>query len=373
MKPVTKDGLDSDTFPCSPSAQETFQQHSSMLQALRHRKHGLVEVPEARRLQKAFGLRLLIGQSPVFRTIVQQLPTLARCPASVLILGETGTGKELCARALHYLSPRAAQPFVPVNCGAIPQELMENQLFGHVAGAFTGATTTHKGVVDEAEGGTLFLDEIDSLPPLAQVKLLRLVQEHEYRPLGAARNKSANLRIIAATNGNLDDAVQRGAFRQDLYYRLKVLVLTLPPLRQRPEDIPILAQHFLDHYAAEFAKPTKRFSSDALQALLTYEWPGNVRELEHTIERAVALSDDATVDAAALAVPGYDKPSTQESFHTAKVRAVARFEKAYLQQILSLHQGNITKAAQAAQKNRRAFWQLVRKHGIRAHDFKLKD
>jgi len=321
-------------------------------------------------VQETLSLQMLVGQSDVFQAVVQQIPTLARCEASVLLLGETGTGKELCARAIHYLSPRASQPFVPVNCGAIPPDLVENELFGHAPGAFTGATTLQKGILDEADGGTLFLDEIDSLPLLAQVKLLRFLQEHAYRPLGAAKSKVANFRIITATNGNLEEKVRCGAFRQDLYYRLKVLVLELPPLRQRIEDIPMLAQHFLEKYAAEFDTSARHFSADALQALLTYEWPGNVRELEHLIECAAALSDHTVVDAPALKVPGRDEPAYHESFHDAKVRAVAQFEKSYLQRVLAAHQGNITQAARTAQKHRRAFWQLLRKYGINAEDFK---
>jgi transcriptional regulator with PAS, ATPase and Fis domain len=317
-------------LPIETRYQEALQQQGSILRLLRHQKRTREEDLQAQQPQKAFGLRLLVGHSPVFKAVIQQIPTLARCPASVLLLGETGTGKELCARAIHYLSARAQQPFVPVNCGAIPQDLMENELFGHVQGTFTGATASQRGVLNEAEGGTLFLDEIDCLPLLAQVKLLRLLQEREYRPLGAAKSKQVDLRIIAAMNGNLDDAVRRGAFRQDLYYRLKVLVLELPPLRQRQEDIPMLAQHFLEKYAAEFDKAATHFSEDALQALLSYEWPGNVRELEHLIERSVALSDRVVLDATALAVPGHDKPFQQESFHAAKARAVAQFEKAYL-------------------------------------------
>ncbi len=373
VEPKTREGIEVDPEVQPPPLQDSRDRQSSMFQTLRHRKPMLDEIPEAQRVLESFGLRVLVGQSPVFRAVVQQISTFARCPASILLLGETGTGKELCARALHYLSARASGPFVPVNCGAIPQDLMENELFGHVAGAFTGATTSHPGVLGEAEGGTLFLDEIEGLSLLAQVKLLRFVQEHEYRPLGATKRRAANVRLIAATNGNLEDAVRQGAFRQDLYYRLKVLVLELPPLRQRREDIPLLAQYFLDKYAAEFNRPAKHLSADALQVLLRYEWPGNVRELEHLIERAVALSDQAMLDASMLAVPGSEKVLPQESFHAAKAKAVARFEKMYLQQILTAHHGNITKAAQIAQKNRRAFWQLLRKHGLHVQNPKGAD
>jgi two-component system response regulator GlrR len=186
---------------------------------------------------------------------------VAQTDAKVLISGETGTGKEICARTIHYLSPRARKPFVPVNCGAIPMDLVENELFGHVRGAFTGASTTRPGLIHEAEGGTLFLDEVDSLPPIAQVKLLRFLQEGQYRPLGSTTTLGADVRVIAASNADLEAALQSGKLRQDLYYRLNTIALTLPPLRERLEDITILARHFLAKYATEFKRPSKDFSA----------------------------------------------------------------------------------------------------------------
>src|SRR5262245_32736137 len=216
----------------APVIRETSEIALSLPHAQRHRQPQRTGTMEERDLLHKLGLRLMVGHSPALLSVAQQIPKVAHCEASVLLLGETGTGKELCARAIHYLSGRAQNPFVPVNCGAIPSELVENELFGHVPGAFTGASATQKGLIEEAEGGTLFLDEIDSLPLLAQVKLLRFLQNREYRPLGATKGKQANLRIMAATNCNLENAVRDGTFRQDLYYRLHVLTLVLPPLRQ---------------------------------------------------------------------------------------------------------------------------------------------
>ncbi len=203
-------------------------------------------------LKAKIGMKLLVGQAQSFLAEIRKIPLLASCDSRVLILGETGTGKELFARAIHYLSPRMRHPFVPVNCGAIPAELVENELFGHIKGAFTSATTSMLGLIPEAEGGTLFHDEIDCLPLLAQTKLLRFLQEGEYRPLGLARSRRADVRVIAASNINLEDAVKQGKLRQDLYYRLNIVSLNLPPLRQRREDIPLLADHFLNEFAHEF-------------------------------------------------------------------------------------------------------------------------
>src|SRR5215813_11685330 len=202
-------------------------------------------------LKSEFGLKQLLGQNSGFRLQVEKIPLIAACDANVLIEGETGTGKELYARAIHYCSPRAARPFVPVNCGAIPVELIENELFGHQRGAFTGATSLQKGLIEEATGGTLFLDEIDCLPALAQVKLLRFLQEKEYRPLGSTKLRRADVRIIAASNVNLEEALASGKLRQDLYYRLNILSLTLAPLRERRDDIPLLARHFARKYTSE--------------------------------------------------------------------------------------------------------------------------
>jgi DNA-binding NtrC family response regulator len=322
-------------------------------------------------LKAELGLKQLIGQSAVFLAQVDKIPLVAKCAANVLIAGETGTGKELYARAIHYCSARTSRPFMPVNCGAIPVELVENELFGHQRGAFTSASTLQPGLIEEADGGTLFLDEIDCLPVMAQVKLLRFLQDKEYRPLGSTRMRRVDVRIIAASNLNLEEAVALGKVRQDLYYRLNVVSLTLPPLRERREDIPLLAHHFLDKYAGEFDKEIVAFSPDALELLIAYSWPGNVRELEHVIERAIVLSPGPVIHGSDLVTssmqPAGGRP---ESLQQAKAKEIARFEKSYVQGLLSACRGNITKAAQAAQKNRRSFWQLIQKYQIDVDKFK---
>jgi len=317
-------------------------------------------------LKEQLGLKELIGESDAFRMVIKNIPRIARCDASVMISGETGTGKELCARAIHYLSPRAHQAFIPVNCGAIPTELVENELFGHERGAFTTAIGAQSGLIAEADGGTLFLDEIDCLPLLAQVKLLRFLQEKEYRPLGSAKTKRADVRVIAAANVDCDEAVRNGRLRQDLYYRLNVIPLRLPSLRERREDIPLLARHFLAKYAAKFNQPTLSFSRNGMELLLNYEWPGNVRELEHLVERAVALAEREVIEGDDLNLPDNGINTYPSSFCEAK----ARFERAYVEDLLLAHHGNITKAAQAAHKNRRAFWELIRRHQIDVNRFK---
>jgi DNA-binding NtrC family response regulator len=321
-------------------------------------------------LKEKLGLKQLIGESNAFQTQIKKIPLVAKCDASVLLTGETGTGKELCARAIHYLSGRARGPFVPVNCGAIPVDLVENELFGHDRGAYTGAASSAQGIIQEADGGTIFFDEIDCLPLLSQTKLLRFLQEKEYRPLGAAKVRKSNVRVIAATNSNLEAAVNDGRLRQDLYYRLNIIPLMLPPLRERQEDILLLARHFLSGYATEFSKNVTDFSAEAMQALLFYHWPGNVRELEHVIQRAVVLCDEACIQGKDIHIQNWEAPEAPEPFYQLKTRMVAQFEKNYIQQLLRSCQGNITRAAQVAQKNRRAFWQLIKKHRIDVRTFK---
>lgn len=319
-------------------------------------------------------LRRIIGKNPTFLAETRKIPLLARCDVSVLICGETGTGKEVVARAIHYLSPRAKNSFLPVNCGAIPPDLMENELFGHERGAFTGATYASTGLVKEADGGTLFLDEIDSMPPFAQVKLLRFLQEKEFRRLGSTRVRHSDVRVIAATNANVEEAMQTGNLRADLYYRLNVVPIKLPPLRERREDIPLLAHHFLHRFARELGRPARKFSPQAMEALLHHDWPGNVRELEHAVQRAVVLAEHQSLlrNTAAL-LPEAHEESKPRCFKEAKAQVISRFERGYLEEALTAHNGNISHAARAAQKNRRAFWELIRKHRIDVERFKTND
>ena len=322
------------------------------------------------RLKKKLGLKQLVGESLLFLDEIKKIPTIAKCDANVLISGETGTGKELCARAIHYLSPRAGKPFIPFNCGTIPTELMENELFGHVQGAFTGASTTQPGLIGAADGGTMFLDDIDGLPATSQAKLLRFLQEKEYRQLGSAKMFQADVRVIAATNIQLEAAVDAGKLRQDLYYRLNVLPLTLPALRDRREDVPLLAGHFLNKYAVAFKKNITGFTSGAMKMLMFYDWPGNVRELEHMVERSVLFCEHTVIRGNDIILPHQKKPACKASFKEAKAIVINEFERNYLEKLLIAYQGNITRAARDAQKNRRAFWQLIRKHRIDVQTFK---
>jgi len=331
---------------------------------MRLTEHARESDSAVRSLKDRLGLKQFIGESGVLMQEVAKIPKLAQCDATVLITGETGTGKEMVARAIHYLSPRAKQPFIPINCGAIPVELMENELFGHEAGAFTGAISAIPGMIHDADGGSLFLDEIDSLTPAAQVKVLRFLQDKEYRPLGSRKVCQADVRIIAASNVNFDEAVRLGRFRADLYYRLSVLPICLPPLRRRKEDIPLLARHLLAKYSPESAEAIKLFSPAALEKLICYDWPGNVRELENVIQRAAILSTHGSITSEDICLPASAPAPSEASFQSLKARAVAEFEVSYIRQLLATSGGNITKAASSAKKNRRAFWQLMRKHRI---------
>jgi DNA-binding NtrC family response regulator len=333
--------------------------------ACRLRREG--EPPErrlARRLKEKVGLRSLVGESPAFVAEIGKIPRVARCDVGVLISGETGTGKELVARAIHYLSRRSKGPFVPVNCGAIPVDLVENELFGHERSAYTGADSARSGLLEEADGGTLFLDEVDSLAPVAQVKLLRFLQDKELRRLGSTKVRRSDLRVIAATNADVETALEGGRLRRDLYYRLNVVPLTLPPLRRRPEDVPLLARHFLARYGAELGRPDAELSDEAMHALSVHDWPGNVRELEHVIQRALVLSPPGTIGPGEALLSENGDRGRPTSFKDAKARVVARFEKGYLERALAAHGGNISRAARSAEKHRRAFFELIRKHGI---------
>ena len=320
-------------------------------------------------LKEKLGLQQLLGQNPIFASEIGKIPSVARSDASVLISGETGTGKEMVARAIHHLSPRADKPFIPINCGAIPIELLENELFGHDRGAFTGATGPRDGLIREAEEGTLFLDEVNCMPSFAQVKLLRFLQSKEYRRLGSTKSLNGNVRIIAASNADLEAEIAAGTMRRDLYYRLNVVPIVLPPLRARGNDIVLLARHFLAQYAAKLNSPAVDFSPEAERKLLLYSWPGNVRELEHVIERVLILCTEKTIQAEHIVLPS-ETSSSPLSFQEMKANVISQFETTYIQSLLTVYKGNITKAAQAAQKERRTFWELVRKHNIDVQKYK---
>jgi two-component system, NtrC family, response regulator GlrR len=328
-------------------------------------KHNEPDAASRGMFQQKLAMRRLglVGQSQAFLDEIKKLSLLARCDITVMIGGETGTGKELIARAVHYLSPRSDRPFVPIDCGAIPPELTESELFGHERGAFTGAVTKNAGLIAAADHGTLFLDEVDALSLTVQAKLLRFLQEMEYRPLGSSEVKKADVRVISATNRDLLQRVHANEFRKDLYYRLNVVQLRLPSLRQRREDIILLARHFVVKYVARFNLPPRDFTIDAIQKLHAYHWPGNIRELENVIGAAVALCDGPLIGATDLLF-ATDQTPTRGSFREAKARLVNEFEREYIVCLLSSCDSNVSEAARAAGKNRRAFWELIRKHKI---------
>jgi len=345
---------------------------SEVLLRLRRLLH---QVRQEQKAQQFFieklGLQQLIGESPALIAEISKIPVVAKSDITVMISGETGTGKEMVARAIHYLSSRDGKPFVPINCGAIPVELVENELFGHERGAFTGASTSRNGLIQEAEQGTLFFDEVNCLPLQAQVKLLRFLQSKEYRPLGSTRTLTGDVRIIAASNANLEAEVEAGTLRRDLYYRLNVVPIVLPPLRARSGDIILLARHFLAQYARKLNSPAIDFSPDAERKLLLYSWPGNVRELEHVIERVAVLCTERIIQDHHIVLPHENEQPVRLSFQEMKAQVVSQFESDYIRNLLTAYRGNITKAAQAAQKERRTFWELMRKHKIDVQEFKF--
>ncbi|HYB97566.1 MAG TPA: sigma 54-interacting transcriptional regulator [Candidatus Limnocylindrales bacterium] len=349
---------------------------------------GMAIVSEERPIFGGHG-EALIGQSPAFLRVLRKIPRLAASDATVLITGDTGTGKELIAEAIHNCSNRRGRAFIAVNCGALPEELVENELFGHARGAYTGAAATGKGLLAEAEGGTLFLDELNSLSLSAQAKILRFLQNREYRMLGSTKLLRANVRIIAATNVDLRKHVDQSLFRADLFHRLHVLSIELPPLRERLEDIPLLAQHFLGKYARDYGKGTMRLSPAALRKLSAYPWYGNVRELQSVLERSVLLAGSPELQADDVDLPMLDTPEFREdeledepeearsgaealgqreattTFREAKERMIRQFERTYLIQVMGAAQGNVSRAARLAGMQRRDFQRLLRKHDVR--------
>jgi DNA-binding NtrC family response regulator len=318
------------------------------------------------KLAQEIGFAQLVGKDPAFLRCINQIPLLAASDAPVLLLGETGTGKELCARAIHHLSPRRNLPFIPVDCGALPEHLAENELFGHTRGAFTDAHTEQKGLAGMAEGGTLFLDEVDSLSLPVQAKLLRFLEQRSYRSLGADRFTQANVRLLAATNRDLEGLVRERHFRSDLYFRLNVLQLTLPSLRDRPLDIEILAKHFLASLPRPAGTPARIFSPSVLRVLQQYRWPGNIRELFNVIQRAVVLSTSYRILPAHVSLPGFAEQDTPVSttFRQGRAKAIESFERLYVEEMLRRHRGNITRAALEAHKDRRAFGRLAKKYSL---------
>ncbi|MBS0509952.1 MAG: sigma 54-interacting transcriptional regulator [Proteobacteria bacterium] len=302
----------------------------------------------------------IISRSALMHALLDEAGLIAASDVSVLIRGASGTGKEMLARAIHAASPRSLAPFVAINCGAIPEPLLESELFGHTRGAFTGATSHHTGLFQAAHGGTLFLDEIGDMPLALQVKLLRVLQERTVRPVGATRAEPIDVRIISATHRDLDALLATGEFRDDLYYRINVVSLALPTLAERREDIPLLAEHFLAALARKYGKKVRGFAPEALALLTTAAWPGNVRQLHNVVEQACALATMPLIPRAlverALRVPPLEALSYAE--------AKQRFERNYLIQLLKLTAGNVSDAARLAERNRTEFYRLLQRHGL---------
>jgi DNA-binding NtrC family response regulator len=313
----------------------------------------------------------LIGKSPAMLEVYKAVARAAPTKSTVLILGESGTGKELIARAVHRHSPRANRPFVAVDCGALTETILESELFGHVRGAFTGALADKKGVFEEAQGGTCFLDEIGGISANLQARLLRVLQEHEIRRVGGKDWMNVDVRVVAATNHNLEEAVSRGEFRQDLYYRLNVVAISLPPLRERVEDIPLLARHFLQHYSQESGKSIKAISDKAMELLRAYSWPGNIRELENAIEQAITLSyqpvltpdDLAAVRDHAVAKSSQDD-SQIEQFLFPDAPTLEEVKRRYVLHALTQAGGNISRTAKTLNIDRRSLYRMLARYKI---------
>ena len=342
------------------------------------------EMADVRVRARGVGISL-IGESPAFLALLRSVERIARFSApTVLIGGETGTGKELIARAIHYLGARRDFAFVPVNCGALPDLLAENELFGHRAGAYSDARNESIGLLRLAHRGTLFLDEVDALPAKTQVTLLRFLQDGRFRPLGSSNEEQVDVRILAASNRCLEEETRAGRFRADLYFRLNLIALDVPPLRERTGDIRVLSQHFLKDCAQRYRLPDKRLHEATLFCLGEYTWPGNVRELENLIHRAFLLHDDdelritppadppgtsAPAPSSVGGAPGSSiAPSLNKihelSYREAKSRVLREFEAAYLTRLIQRTSGNVTKAAQLAGKERRSFGKLLKRYGI---------
>lgn len=335
------------------------------------RQHLLEENVHLREeLRERYDFSNMIGNSGPIRQVYEQVAQVAATNTTVLLRGESGTGKELIAHAIHYNSPRAKKPFVKVSCAALPATLIESELFGYEKGAFTGAQARKKGRFELAAGGTLFLDEIGEVDPATQVKLLRVLQEREFERLGGTETVKANVRLIAGTNKNLEKAIADGAFREDLYYRLNVFTIYVPPLRERKSDVLPLADHFLEKYAREHGKNIKRISTPAIDMLMSFHWPGNVRELENTIERAVLVCDGNVIH-------GHHLPPTLQSAEASETvlslslaEAVAAYEKDIIQDALKTTRGNHSKAARLLKTTGRILSYKVKRYGIDTRRFR---
>ncbi|AWR57843.1 TPA: two-component system response regulator GlrR [Proteus mirabilis] len=308
----------------------------------------------------------IVTRSPQMLRLLEQAKLVAQSDVSVLINGQSGTGKEVLAQAIHRASPRAKKPFIAINCGALPEQLLESELFGHAKGAFTGAVSSREGLFQAAEGGTLFLDEIGDMPMALQVKLLRVLQERKVRPLGSNRDIDIDVRILSATHRDLPKAMERNEFREDLYYRLNVVNLRIPTLSERAEDIPVLANYLLRESAKRHKPFVRSFSTDAMKCLMTASWPGNVRQLVNVIEQCVALTTAPVISEALVTQALQGENTALPTFAEAR----GHFEMTYLRKLLQMTKGNVTQAARMAGRNRTEFYKLLSRHGLDANDFK---
>ena len=335
-------------------------------------RKGLIEenIHLREELKERYDFSNIIGNSSVMREVYERITQVARTNTTVLIRGESGTGKELIAHAIHYNSLRSNRPFIRVSCAALPETLIEAELFGYEKGAFTGAQAQKKGRFELAEGGTLFLDEIGELAPALQVKLLRVLQEREFERVGGTQTLRVNVRLIAATNKDLDAAIADGTFREDLYYRLNVFSVFVPPLRERKPDTLLLADHFLEKYAREHAKNIRRISTPAIDMLVSYHWPGNVRELENAIERAILVCDGHVIHAHHLPPTLQTAEASDTMVHMNLGDAVAAYEKDLIQDALKSTRGNRAKTARLLGSTERIIGYKVRKYGIDCRRFR---
>ncbi len=328
-----------------------------------------VEVDRLRHMVKQrYRFDNIIASSAKMHHILSQVAQIASTDSTVCLYGESGTGKELMAKAIHLSSPRSKGPFVAINCGAIPEGLLESELFGHLKGAFTSADGPKKGLLQMADGGTLFMDEIAELCPALQVKLLRVFQDREFYAVGGVKPVKIDIRLVVATNRDLWKAIQEGKFREDLYYRIHVIPIFLPPLRDRIEDVPLLANHFLQHFNREMNKNIQGFSPEVMQRLMLHSWPGNVRELANAVERAVALSTHTVITADSLILGGNQRAVQRKLMPLDDARE--EHDRAYLTRVLSETRGNVSRAAALAGRYRAEIYKMMRKHGIDPADFK---
>jgi len=332
-------------------------------------------------LQEKYGFHNIVGKSKRMQEIYRIIAKVAMTDSTVLIYGQSGTGKELIARAVHFNSPRREKPFVPVDCAVLSENLLESELFGHIRGSFTGAVSTKPGLFEVADGGTLFLDEVGNISLAIQAKLLRVLQEREFTPVGGTKAKKVDIRLIAATNKDLEKMIHEETFREDLYYRLNIVPIPLPLLKDRQEDIPLLASHFLKKYAEEMGKTIKGLTPEAMKRLMRYPWPGNVRELENVIERSVVMIDDEMVRSEHLILPRAqekEEPGEVQAPHTSdelkevkkhlREKAVEEVERAFVMSALERNNWNVTRAAEEVGMLRPNFQALMRKYNLRVRE-----